>query len=265
MAEARPRPPLARRVLAFVAGLDDTTIIRAAFFALLAGTAGMLAVDYRELNLAKAAREGTVPGELLAPLIDPLAPRLAPGPQVTTDRALLDAPLAIALKGGGVLELTGTFDVGSAQRLAAELDKYGEYVETVSLDSPGGSVTDALAIGEAIRKAGFSTSVAGGSLCASSCPLVLAGGVQRLASQDAAIGVHQIYAMSTARTLAETYQAPALAMADAQKTTAAITRYLTKMGVSSDLWLHALETPPTSLYYLKPQEMTALRLVTELQ
>lgn len=261
MARAAP----GARLIRLLAGFDDGQLIRAAFFALLAGTAGMLALDYSELNAAKAARDLALPGQQLSPLIDPLTPRLTPGPDVTTDRALLDAPLAIALKGGGVLELTGTFDIGSAARLGAELDKYGEYVETVALDSPGGSVTDALAIGEMIRKAGFSTRVGAGSLCASSCPLVLAGGVSRVASHDAAIGVHQIYAMTTAQTLSETYKAPALAMADAQKTTAAITRYLTKMGVSSDLWLHALETPPTGLYYLKPQELTALRLVTALQ
>ena len=52
------------------------------------------------------------------------------------------------------------------------------------------------------------------------------------------------------------------AMSDAQKTTAMITRHLTKMGVDPALWLHALETPPDRLYYLSPDELVTYRLVT---
>lgn len=256
------RPPLLSRFGATMARFEDGAIIRFAFFAMLVGTLGVLYVDFRELSAAKAVLPG--PGQTLAPAFDPLAPRLAPGPNVTTDRALLDAPLTMELKPGGVLALVGTVDIGAAERFTAEVVARGEYVERITLNSPGGSVTDALAIGEAIRTAGFTTDVEAGALCASSCPLMLAGGRQRHASQDAAIGVHQIYAMTTTQSLAQARQAPALAMADAQRTTAGITRYLAKMGVSPELWLHALETPPDRLYYLKPTELTGLKLVTQL-
>jgi len=53
-------------------------------------------------------------------------------------------------------------------------------------------------------------------------------------------------------------------MADAQKTTAGITRFLIEMGVDSALWLHALDTPPNQLYYLTPEELKSYRLVTAL-
>ena len=53
-------------------------------------------------------------------------------------------------------------------------------------------------------------------------------------------------------------------MSDAQSTTADIISHLTKTGVDPALWLHALETPPDRLYYFKPEEMTRLNLVTEL-
>ena len=178
-----------------------------------------------------------------------------PGPVVTTDRALLDAPLTVALKGGGVLELVGTIDVGSYDRFASEVAARGEYIKVVALNSPGGSVNDAIAIGSLIREKGFATSVATGALCASSCPLVLASGSTRTVEPEAAVGVHQIYARVATGALPTGAKAAGKAMSDAQKTTAVITRHLSAMGVDPALWLHAFETPPTRLYYLSPEEI----------
>ena len=133
----------------------------------------------------------------------------------------------------------------------------------MALNSPGGSVNDAIAIGSLIREKGFTTSVATGALCASSCPLILASGIERIAEPDAAVGVHQIYARVAAGDLPTGVKAAGEAMSDAQKTTAVITRHLSAMGVDPALWLHALETPPTRLYYLSPEEMATYRLTTE--
>ena len=55
---------------------------------------------------------------------------------------------------------------------------------------------------------------------------------------------------------------PAQAMADAQMTTARISRHLIDMGVDPALWLHALDTPPQALYYFSPEELAKYRLVT---
>ena len=44
--------------------------------------------------------------------------------------------------------------------------------------------------------------------------------------------------------------------------TAEITRHLETMGVDPALWLHALETPPSQLYYLTPEELQTYRLAT---
>jgi hypothetical protein len=68
-------------------------------------------------------------------------------------------------------------------------------IKTVVLRSPGGSVRDALAMGHLIRQKQFSTEVVSGRYCASSCPLVFAGGVERRASSNAAIGVHEVAAV----------------------------------------------------------------------
>lgn len=256
-------PPRRRGFWTRLAAIDDGTIIRAAFFVMLAGTAAVLFIDYQELT-ESAAAGFVAPDQPVLPAFDPDDPAAAPGPEVTTDRELLRGPLQISLAGNGILALTGTFDVGSADRFAAEVDARGEYVKTVALDSPGGSVSDALAIGALLRERGYATSIDAGALCASSCPLVLAAGSTRSADPAAAIGVHQVYAQVAAGSLPSGIDAAGTAMSDAQRTTALITRHLEAMGVDPALWLHALETPPDRLYYLSPEELQAYRLVTEI-
>jgi hypothetical protein len=245
-----------------LAAIDDGTILKTAFFALLAGTAGVLVIDYRELGSAEPA--AVSPASILPPppLWDPAHP-MQPGPMLRTDRAVLEAPLTVKLEKGGVLALTGTIDPGAAGRVTAEIDAHGEYVKLVSLDSPGGSVEDALAIGRLLREHGFATEVTAGALCASSCPLVLAGGVTRHADPEAAIGLHQVYAAvmpaNPGSISADT------AMAEAQTVTARIGRYLDEMGVDPMLWLKAMETPAASLAFLTPAEMAESRLVTNVK
>lgn len=249
------------RAARWFAGLEDGAIMRAAFFSLLAGTLAILYVDYTEL-IAWDPESFAAP---LEPILPPSRPEAADGgatPAITSDRQVLQAPLAITLAGGGELRLTGTLDPGSAERFAAEVEARGEYVETVVLESPGGSVRDALAIGALIRDRGFATRVAAGALCASSCPIVFASGAERIAEPDAAIGVHQVYASAIGGDARALAQAPGVAMAQAQEMTAEITRHLTASGVDPALWLHALETPPDRLYYFTAEEMAAFDLVT---
>ena len=256
--------PFYRRFVERVAAVDDGNVLRVAFFALLLGTASVLYVDYRELTENEGA-DLAVPEQPILPPFDPAGPSEGANPQVTTSPELLDQPLDIALGNGGELRLTGAIDVGSAERFAAEIAARGEYVQTVVLDSPGGSVVDALAIGSLIHQNGLDTKVAAGSLCASSCPIVFASGKRRIASAEAAIGVHQIYAAALSGDGQNALRVAGTAMSDAQSTTAEIISHLTETGVDPALWLHALETPPNQLYYFTPEEMTALRLATELE
>ncbi|HWU19174.1 MAG TPA: hypothetical protein VN155_15960 [Devosia sp.] len=250
--------PFYRGAIRWLAGLEDGAILRVAFFALLAGTASVLYVDFRELTAEQSA--GPQPGHPILPPSNPALPQ-GPMPIVTTAPEVLDQPLDIALGNGGQLHLTGTIDPGAAERFAAEIAARGEYVQTVLLDSPGGSVVDALAIGSLIHEKGLATEVAAGSLCASSCPIVFASGAERIASPDAAIGVHQIYASAMS---GDPLRAAGVAMADAQSTTAEIIAHLTQSGVDPAMWLHALQTPPDQLYYFSPEELTALKIVTNL-
>ncbi len=256
-------PTLTRHIVNWAAAFEDGAIIRAAFFGLLTATGVILYLDYTELM----ARQPPAIAPDLSPILpafDPTAPAGKPGPEVTTPMEVLRRPLSVALVSGGVLQLSGTFDVGAADRVAAEVAAHGEYVKTVALDSPGGAVAEALAIGQLIRDKGYATSVAAGALCASSCPLAFAGGRERLATASSAIGVHQIFAAAPVGSVLTQLQAAGNAMAEAQALTARISRYLAKMGVNEEVWLRALETPPDKLNYFAPDDLTRLKLATRL-
>lgn len=256
--------PFYRRWIETVARVDDGNVLRFAFFALLAGTASVLYVDYRELTESEGAGLA-VPAQPILPPFDPEGPSEGANPNVTTSPQTLEQPLEISLGTGGDLRLTGTIEVGSAERFASEIAARGEYVETVVVDSPGGSVVDALAIGSLIHDNGLATRVAAGSLCASSCPIIFASGATRIASPDAAIGVHQIYAAAMTGDPQNALRVAGTAMSDAQTMTGEIIGHLTKVGVDPALWLHALETPPNQLYYFNTEEMTRLKLVTQFE
>jgi hypothetical protein len=250
---------LALRLKAAFLRADDGLLMRGAFFALLAAAAAFLFVDLREMSLANAALPGHDPMTTDAPVLPPAltdgvpqAPPVEPG----TPRETLRQPMRFELMPGGLLKAEGSIDLGAADRFAEEIAARGEYVEAVSLNSPGGSVEDALAMSKLIREKGLNTIVASKALCASSCPLVFAGGVAREAEENAILGVHQVFNAGQER------PSPEQAMSGAQSTTARIARHLDEMGIASGLWINALETPPDRLYYLTPKEMVDFKLVT---
>lgn len=247
----RRRPSFLGRIVS-----DDGFLLRLVFYAMLGGAAWVLVQDYFALNAETAFGETGHGGAPVLPAverpeIDPSNPAFRPLERITTPQEVLSTPLEIVLGGGGVLRLTGTIYPGAAMAFAEEIALRGDYVETVMLDSPGGSVEDALAIAALIHERGFATGVADGALCASSCPLMLAAGASISVSALASVGVHQIYASAAdAQGLG-----PAQAMSDTQTITARITRHLDAVGVDPALWLHALDTPPDRLYYLTPEEL----------
>jgi len=169
----------------------------------------------------------------------------------------LAQPITFELAGGGRLMATGTITPGSSQAFAAEVDRHGEYIKTVVLNSPGGSVTDALVIGQLIRARKFATEIEAGKYCASSCPLVFAGGIVRRAGERAVIGVHQVAAIPSPTTAA-----PRNEMSLAQTISARCQRHLADMGVNLEVWTHAMEAPHDRLFVFKPDELKTLNLVT---
>ncbi|MFG1462053.1 hypothetical protein V5F77_04055 [Xanthobacter sp. DSM 24535] len=235
----------------------DDALLHLLFAALLIASGAMLVQDFGQLRKAQAALSSPVPGQEEAPGGAPLSPSRETGPQAPAADAALGAPMTFDLLSDGRLSATGTIAAGTAALFAAEVEKRGSYVKTVVLRSPGGSVQDALAMGRLIRAKGFATEVPAGAYCASSCPLVFAGGVERNAGRKAAIGVHQVYGATP-----PSGGAVPDGMAQAQRVSAECQRYLRDMGVDLEVWLRAMETPKEKLFYFTAEEMARLKLTT---
>jgi hypothetical protein len=266
--------PLQQRFYAWLAGNPDDQILRWIFRGAIAVTAAVLAADLATGNgrirasdpilapaeTRHAAPELNSPGvpsivpAILAPLLPGGDKRLTPLPQ--PDGAMA-RPMTFELVGSGKLIATGTITPGMSETFAAEVGKRGDYIKTVVLNSPGGSVTDALAMGRLVREKKFATEVEAGNYCASSCPLVFAGGVERRAGAGAAIGVHQVAAVGSPGN-----GPPRDEMDVAQRISAQCQRYLGDMGINLQVWVHAMETPHDKLFVFKPDELKSLNLVT---
>jgi len=260
--------PMSQRFHSWLSGNPDEQILRWIFRSIVAVTIAALAADLAtgngwistpdpaasltETRQASPGLDLPVPS-ILAPWLPGGDKRLTPLPQ--PDGAMAK-PMTFELVGGGKLVATGTITPGISEAFAAEVGKRGDYIKTVVLNSPGGSVTDALAMGRLIREKKFATEVEAGKYCASSCPLVFAGGVERRAGDKAAIGVHQVSAIGSAGA------APRDEMDVAQRISARCQRYLGDMGINLQVWVHAMETPHDKLFIFKPDELRSLNVVT---
>ena len=263
-------PTLPRRFQAWLPDNPDEAVLRWIFRGVVTVTIVVLAADLARLNgwiiypdLAAAPiqiQENlpslNLPGlpSILAPLLPDSDKRLTPLPK---PEGILAKPMTIELLGGGKLMATGTITPGISKAFATEIDKRGDYIKTVVLNSPGGSIADAIAMGRLIREKKFSTEVEAGKYCASSCPLLFAGGIERRAGDGAVIGVHQVAAVASAAN-----SPPRDEMSAAQDVSARCQRYLAEMGINLQVWVHAMETPHDKLFVFKPDELKALNLAT---
>lgn len=256
--------PLWRRLLG---DRPDDAVLRTVFRALILFTVVVLGWDLHErMSESPSALPDISPAAPGQPPAVPYLPSARPGMEPREERrsgatpaAELSSAMTIELVAGGRLEAKGTIAPGTAERFKAEIDKRGDYVKIVVLNSPGGSVSDALAMARLIRERKFDTLVEGKALCASSCPLVFAGGTKRSAEPGATIGVHQVFAAGQPGT---PFVNGAEGMAQAQRVSAECQRHLVAMGVDPRVWIHAMETPPREMFYFKPAELAELKLVT---
>src|ERR1700724_1127249 len=257
-----------QRFHAWLIDKADEAILRLIFRSVLMVTIAGLAIDLAGANgwIADPAAPAEIgenspafdlPGivpSILAPLLPSGDKRLVPLPQ---PGGALAQPMTFDLVHDGKLMENGPITPGISQSFGAEFERHSDYIKTVVLNSPGGSVADALAMGRLIRDRKLATEVEAGQSCASSCPLVFAGGVERRAGEKAAIGVHQVAAIKSAAN-----GAPRDDMSVAQNISARCQRYLADMGVSLQVWVHAMETPHDRLFVFRSDELKSLNLVT---
>jgi hypothetical protein len=195
---------LRQRFHAWLSDDADEAVLRWIFRGVLTVTIVALTADLARMEGWTADPDAAAPPAEIgvdSPALDPgmvpsiLAPRLPDGDKRLTPLPQPDGamakPMTFELVGGGKLMATGTITPGISQTFAAEVGRHGDYIRTVVLNSPGGSVNDALTMGRLIRERKFATEVEAGKYCASSCPLVFAGGIERRAGERAMIGVHR--------------------------------------------------------------------------
>jgi hypothetical protein len=159
---------------------------------------------------------------------------------------------------GNVLLLSGQIENGDASRLDSFLSETEKMPDVVALHSPGGLVFEALRIGRTLRGRGLKTAVLSGAFCMSSCPYILAGGVERIVSLNAIVGMHQHY-----------YEQPkyipaVFAVEDIQTGQGATMEYLIEMGIDPSLMLYSLKTPPEEIYALVESELVETRIATKI-
>ncbi|KQS99170.1 hypothetical protein [Rhizobium sp. Leaf453] len=209
----------------------------------------------------------------------------------------------------------GQIVAGSPAGLKKILKTAGKRRLPILIQSPGGDVDAAIAMGRMIRKRKLDTGVSatrfrgceptdpdctlgpeargvysgtafsGGAFCASACPLMLAGGVTRLASHWSYVGVHQVttsYSETRVtyktlyrivngkkkvvkKTVVGRKQGP---VRTTTKMSKAIRKkllgYFAEMGVQASTLEAMLSTPPEDMRHLPEDELLRLGLITRL-
>jgi Clp protease len=137
--------------------------------------------------------------------------------------------------GGTAITLSGLIGPDDAETFKVKAQVFPGKA-TAILNSPGGNLLAAFAIGEFIQLRGWSTYVTGE--CDSACALIWLGGAQRLMTPNAKIGFHA-------------------ASLDGQETgsgNAVLGAYLDRIGLSHEAAIYATKAGPINITYLTPSE-----------
>src|SRR5208282_4726027 len=167
---------------------------------------------------------------------------------------------------------------------AEAINRLGARRLPILIHSPGGSVTDAMAMGKLVRAKGLAVAVArtllrncsetaprcpdgpgvaitGGAICASACALVLAGGVERLVGPAALVGVHQITTV-VRETEGLAHLTSTRKVYEQLDADAAVSAYLAAMGVGDPVMALMRKTPAASVRWLSLADLKASHLAT---
>ena len=116
----------------------------------------------------------------------------------------------------------------------------------ISLDSLGGSITEAMLLGEYIRDLGFSTIVKEADTCVSACFLAFIGGRQRVVGGR--LGTHQFEVVTELEDEQE-------AVSASQHIVAAVIRHLARMDIDPAVLAPGFLTPADEMHYFTDDEL----------
>ena len=160
------------------------------------------------------------------------------------------------------LQLAATIskdDVSRFAELAERIVASGrtDVVTELGLNSPGGDVMAALAIGEIVRKDWIFTQVYDDAECASACVLILAAGAHRMVGERSTVAIHRPY--FEPKFFRGLDQAHAKAKYD--ELAASVRAYLSNMGMSDQLFLEMMKVSSRDVRTLSDTEMETLNLL----
>ena len=267
---------LVRGVAGWLRSLPDGALLRLAFHGTIGIALVLVMTDLRESFDGRLANPFAMPArnpvrmdrpepaDQIRPYL-PYTRPVAPGDDAGRfrDRPREEseaAPMQFRLGTHGSAFAEGTITPGTAEAFETFLagDRAAGVTELV-LHSPGGSVGDATQMAKLIHERKLATRILPDGYCASSCPLVFAGGTERIADATAWIGVHQAFALADAvGSLAE-------GMEQAQRVSAETQELLYTFGVDPRVWTRAMQTPKEQLYLFTPEELLELKLATEVE
>lgn len=177
-----------------------------------------------------------------------------------------------SFQAGRVIQVRGQIVKGDAERLRDVIRQhnlvnclspgYCPFSHVVSLDSPGGSFTEALELAGIIREMNYVTVVGDGARCESACSLAFFGGFtdyegrffpRRFAHVNARLGVHQPSITLPERDYSASEVGQILAILS--QSTNATTQFFLRSGVSIGLMDAMYSTAPDTMHYLSPVEM----------
>ena len=183
--------------------------------------------------------------------------RVNPDLNPVRDPGTLPDRLTLTQIDGAVWRLEGGIAPGDATRIADRLSEVQPAPRTLVIQSPGGSVQDALVLGRHLRAEAFETRMLAGEYCYSACPYLFAGGAQRSLEDGASLGVHQHY-------FGQSTILPAfVAVEDIQRGQGEVMAYLDEMGIDPMVMRPALATPPDEIYVLLDEEIERYGFETE--
>jgi len=102
---------------------------------------------------------------------------------------------------GYVISYSGKIESGDYSEIISQIVSSKNLPATISLNSPGGSVTEAIKIGKLLRKGLFQSVIAENGICNSSCFILWASAVRRIPAsamlsynnKNAKLGLHRPY------------------------------------------------------------------------
>ena len=176
------------------------------------------------------------------------------------------------------IQATGEITDGTTNAFERFLKTLDWVPHFIRLNSPGGSLSGGITLGEKFRELGVSTEVGASEsdrqpdgfhtysrvpgICASACAYAFLGGEQRLLDTNAKLGFHRFYTKDAlASSTSKLFSGQDLD--NTQRIAAALSLYIVNMGVDARLLALASQAGPDEIRWLTLQEARDLRVTYE--